>query len=431
MTLLAGHAAAQAPPPGIKEIIIDPRLGKTRIAVPDCFPRAGDEIAKTACKTITEVLRSDLRFEDLGLLPEANYGMIAAPDPDKLRFEDWKAIGAQLLVITRAQANSGELVVELRVYAVESGGQSVLAKRYADKPDKPRVFAHQAADDILGGLANIKGVARSKIAFASDRDSQKGKKTKEIYLVDYDGWNPRRVTTNRALNILPAFSPDGRMLAYISFRSNFPELMFAWIFEGRSTGFPPGSGQQLLGHSFSPDGKKIAYASNKSGNMDIWIANVDGTDARRLTTTASIDTAPFFSPTGNEIAFTSARSGTPQIWVMDTEGLNPRRVTTVGNYNDAPAWNPAKEYSEIAYTSRIEGRLFDVAVVDVSNGQVRQITAGRGSCEYPTWAPNGRHLAFSCERGGRQQLGISDRIGRTIKVLDVGPGSNSQPDWGQ
>jgi TolB protein len=116
---------------------------------------------------------------------------------------------------------------------------------------------------------------------------------------------------------------------------------------------------------------------------------------------------------------------------MDTEGLNVRRLTSVGNYNDAAAWNPSKQYAEIAYTSRLEsGGGFDIAVVDLASRQVRQITQGRGSCEYPAWAPNGRHLVFACTRGGTWQITVADREGRSLQTLSTGPGSNAQPDWG-
>jgi TolB protein len=114
---------------------------------------------------------------------------------------------------------------------------------------------------------------------------------------------------------------------------------------------------------------------------------------------------------------------------MDAVGLNVRRLTTVGNYNDAPAWSPSRQWSEIAYTSRLEGA-FEIAVVDIATGQVRQITSGRGSCEYPTWAPNGRHLAFSCNRSGTWQVAVADRLGASFQSLPVGPGNNVQPDWG-
>ena len=181
----------------------------------------------------------------------------------------------------------------------------------------------------------------------------------------------------------------------------------------------------------SPDGKKIAYSSNRAGNFDIWVANIDGTDAHNLTGTPAQDTAPCWSPSGLEIAFTSGRSGSAQLWVMDGEGLNLRRLSTVGNYNDACAWNPSREFSEIAYSSRLEDGGFEIAVVDLATGQVRQLTTGRGSCEYPSWAPNGRHLVFACNRGGTWQLAQTDRMGVKMRSIAVGPGNSQAPDWSQ
>ena len=421
--------SAQAPPPDAKIIITSE---KTTLAVPDCIPRRPDEATTEACRTITQVLRSDLRFEGLfQFVPESLFGAIPALNPDAVKFEDWKGIGAKILVVTRAEVVSGELTLEVRVHFVDSG-QSMLAKRYSGRPDNPRVFAHQASDDIMA-LTQYRGVARTRIAFTSDRDASKERRSKELYIVDYDGFNPRRVTVNGSLNILPAWSPDGRSIAYVSYRQGSPRIFLASIFEGKST--PNVSGEkgdsQAFAPAFSPDGKRIAYASNRSGSMNIWVVNTDGSGAHRLTSTTASDTAPCWSPTGQEIAFTSNRGGTPQIWLMDTEGLNVRRLTSVGNYNDAAAWNPSKQYAEIAYTSRLEsGGGFDIAVVDLASRQVRQITQGRGSCEYPAWAPNGRHLVFACNRGGTWQITVADREGRSLQTLSTGPGSNAQPDWG-
>jgi TolB protein len=421
----APSAAAQEAPP---ELIIT--RGAQRLAIPDCVPRAGDDRSREACRTVARVLQDDLRFTGLfQFVPDALLRAIPAQNPDAPNFEDWRSINAGILIVTRAVVAGQELTVEVKVHFVQTG-QSMLAKRYSGRADKPRLFAHQAADDIVA-LTQREGIARTKIVFTSDRDSAEGNRSKELYIVDYDGYNPRRLTVNRSINILPTWSPDGRSIAYVSYKHGSPVIYLASIFEGRNT---PNltrepSGRQAFAPAFSPDGKQIAFASNRGGNMDIWVADLDGTNARRVTRSPGSDIAPCWSPTGREIAFTSDRGGTPQIYVTDAEGLNVRRLTTIGNHNDSPAWNPSKEFAEIAYTSRIEGG-FQVAVVDLLTRQVRQITERMGSCEYPSWAPNGRHLVFACDRGRTWQITVSDREGRSVRTLATGPGNNTQPDWG-
>src|SRR4029078_803387 len=132
-----------------------------------------------------------------------------------------------------------------------------------------------------------RGVARTRIAFSSDRDTTAGRRvTKELYIMDYDGYNARRGNVNNSLNILPYWRPDGRALAYISYRAGVPDVFLAPIFEGKSANLTGGQGQSFA-PALSPHGKRIAYSSTRSGNSEIWVANADGSNARKLTSSAS------------------------------------------------------------------------------------------------------------------------------------------------
>ena len=441
-------AEATAPQDKPYEIVVGgPRA--TRVAIAPCPVSA--EPVRTSCGIVREVLKTDLEFEGFELISESLMRSLPPVVPKAPNYLDWKGVGAHVLVTLEATQIDRNFAIDVRSFTVD-GAASIMSRRYTGSvepanPSSFRVFAHQAADEILM-LASIQGVTRTRLVFVSDRDGLGGQAAsrarasstvpaargrKELYVSDYDGFNVRRVTVNQNISILPSWAPEAKGLIYTSYRSGTPQIFLSWIFEGRVVPnvTREGSEVQAMAPVVSPDGRRIAYSSNRAGNFDIWVANIDGSGARNLTTTPSNDTAPCWSPSGLEIGFTSARSGSPQLWVMDQEGLNVRRLSSVGNYNDACAWNPSREFAEIAYSSRLENREFEIAVIDLSTNQVRQLTTGRGSCEYPAWSPTGRHLAFSCRRGATWQIAQTDRTGSKMRVLAVGPGNNEQVDWSQ
>jgi TolB protein len=114
---------------------------------------------------------------------------------------------------------------------------------------------------------------------------------------------------------------------------------------------------------------------------------------------------------------------------MDAEGLNLARISLRGSYNAEPAWSPSTEFSEIAYASRVGGGVFDVVIHDLLTNQIRQITYQRGLNESPSWAPNGRHLAFASTRAGDPQIFTVNRDGSNIRQLTF-EGTNATPSWG-
>jgi TolB protein len=275
-------------------------------------------------------------------------------------------------------------------------------------------------------------VARTKLTFASDRDGERvggtieSRSVKEIYISDYDGANQRRVTTGRSLNIQPNWSPDARSIAYTSYRNRdgLPNIFISHIYQGLLDQFPKAP-EQSFQPSWSPDGARIAFWSTRDGNAEIYVANRDGTNVRRLTNNRGIDQSPTWSPNGTQIAFISDRTGTPQVWVMGTDGLGLRKITSE-SYADRPTWSPAP-YNEIAYTAR-NGPGFDIKVIELASGQIRQFTFGEGTNESPAWAPNGRHLAFTSTRSGKVQVFVIDRAGKNLKQV-TNVGNNEKPDW--
>jgi TolB protein len=428
-------APAPGPPlqqPSEIELSVRGVGGAPRLAVPDFLaPGASPELAEVAA-LLGEVLWNDLRFErEFDMIPRSAYRAVApATSPETVPFDQWRELGANLVLIGTVRGNASSVTVQARIYDV-STRQVTWGKEYTGPAANPRMFAHTIADE-LHQQRGLQGVARTKLAFTSDRDGERATNTvenraiKEIYIGDYDGENQRRVTVNRSLAINPAWAADGRAIAYTSYRRGYPDIFVSYIYQGKMD--QPTQGTDRIHNflpAFSPDGTKLAFMTNRDGNMEIYTVHRDGSNLRRVTRHPGNDTSPTWSPAGNQIAFTSDRSGSPQIYIVDADGLGqPRRVTSE-SWADRATWSPI--FSEIAYAGRT-GPGFDIKIVDIATQQVRVITDGIGSNESPAWAPNGRHLAFASTRAGRTHIFTVARDGQDLRQL-TRQGNNLQPSW--
>ncbi len=401
-----------------------------RYAVPDFVALTPD--AADIAKTLGQVLWDDFNFErEFYMIPRDTYSSIpAARTPEQIPFDRWRELGADGIVFGTVQRAGNELRVQIRLFSVKSRA-SVFAKEYSGSANNPRLYAHTASDEIHDQQRGLKGVARTKLAWVSDRDGVRlgdtieNRQVKEIYYGDYDGANARRVTVSRRLNLNPSWSPDARALAYTTFRPN-PDIFVSLIYQGVLQNPTKGVGTNYL-PVFSPDGRQIAFMSGRDGNPEIYAMNVDGSNLRRLTNHPAGESSPTWSPSGAQIAFTSDRTGKAQIYVMNSsDGSGLRRLTVNESEADRPTWSPAP-FNEIAYSAST-GR-YDIKVLEVSTGTVRQLTFGEGTNESPAWAPGGRHLAFTSTRsGGRTQVFTIGRDGRGLRQI-TREGNNQTPAW--
>ena len=439
-TLLASQnppAQPPATPPAQQnevQLVINSGTGSPpKYAVPDFLALSGDAETRAAAKTIAQVLWDDLDFErEFYMVPRDTYGAIpAARSVTDVPFDRWRELGAEGLVIGTVQKEGSGLKIQVRLFNVSSQ-QAVFSREYTGSAGNPRAYAHTTADEIHQQQRALRGIARTKLTFSSDRDREKVANTvenrdvKEIYIADYDGANQRRITVNRALNITPTWAPDGRSIAYTSYARGFPTLFISFIYEGRRDEPTRGSTQNWL-PSWSPDGSKIAFSSNRDGNVELYVMNRDGGGMRRLTNHPSIDTTPTWSPTGVQIAFTSDRSGGPAIYTVGSDGLNLRRVSRVQDgYCDRPTWSPAP-FNELAFVCRT-GPGYDIKIFDFATDETRQFTFGEGSNESPAYSSNGRHIAFTSTRAGKVQVFTVGRDGKNVRQV-TRVGSNFTPDW--
>ena len=422
-------AQPPAQQPSAIELVITGEPGTPpRYAVPD-FIALSPEAADIA-RTLGQVLWDDLNFErEFYLLPRDTYASVpVARTPDQIPFASWRELGADAVVFGTVQRTGENVLVQVRLFNVRSG-QSVFSKEYSGSARNPRAYAHTISDEIHQQQRGLRGVARTKLAFVSDRNRERligtteNREVKEIYISDYDGANQQRITISRQLNLNPAWSADGRALAYTQHQPT-PQILLSFVYQGilQKPTRPPDS---YFTPVFSPDGKRIAFASNRDGNNEIYVMNVDGSGLRRLTNHPAYEVAPAWNPAGTQIAFTSDRAGQPQIYLMNADGSDVRRLT-MESYADRATWSPAP-YNEIAFTARTPAG-FDIKAHDLATGQTRQLTFGEGSNESPTYSPNGRHIAFTSTRAGRVQVFTMTRDGRDVRQI-TRDGVNQTPAW--
>ncbi len=375
--------------------------------------------ADRAAREMEQVVRQDLQnsgyFQISG--PEAFQALQLTGDFAR-DLEAYRTTGVETLLIGDLRAEADKVVFEGRLFDVASG-QAILAKRYRGAIPVARRIGHTFADEVILFLTGQKGISLSSIAFTSDRTGQK-----EIWVMDYDGQNPRRITGHRSTSMSPAWSPDGESLAYTSFFNGPPGIYLAELASGRKRPIV-NSGSLNTTPTFSPDGQRVVFARSVEGNVEIFVTARSGGNLRRLTHSGAIDTNPSWSPTGGQIAFTSGRAGNPHIYLMDEEGSNQRRLTTEGDYNDGAAWNPTGDL--IAYTSRRGGR-FQIAVTNMVTQTTQILTSGPGENESPTFSPDGRKIVFVSRRSGTKQLYVVDLTGGNLRPL-TSEGNNDMPDW--
>jgi TolB protein len=432
---------AGTPPPQQPTEVTVPLVGEgglpPKLAVAPFIAASSDAETVAAARTITDVLFDDLAFERefymIGKDVTATVPKLTSLDD--VQMYRWRELNANGVVIGSVEKTASGATVRIKVLDVTSGRMS-LGKEYSGSIANPRLYAHTISDEIHQQLRSLKGVARTKLAFTSDRDAERMKgpqgdrDIKEIYLADYDGAGPKRVTVSKTLNVAPVWSPDGQALAYTSYRmgqfSVFQDIIVSLLYKGvRQTPLDGDPNKQNYLPAWSPDGSKMAFTSNRDGNPEIYVVNRDGSGLRRVTNHSAIDSTPTWNPAGTQIAWTSDRTGNPQIWFMNADGTGQRKLTSE-SWCDRPTWSP-EPFNEIAYASRT-GAGFDIKVYSFAKGEGTRVTDGIGTNESPAFAPNGRHIAFTSTRNGKQQIFTIARDGNDLRQI-TREGNNGYPNW--
>lgn len=276
--------------------------------------------------------------------------------------------------------------------------------------------AHAFVDDFLAALGR-KGVGQTKIAFKADTGA-----SSEIYIADFDGFGAQAITSEKSIVAAPAWVPGHFALCYLSYRANHPDIYHHDLSTGRLTkvAYYPGSN---ISPTPSPDGSKVAMILSKSGAVDLYVADLDGSHLRQLTKSKEDESSPCWSPDGQWICFAGKSNERRALWKVPVAGGTLVRIPTSGVSNPSePDWSPDGKW--IVFTAQMGG--FEICVVPATGGPSTPLVSG----EDPSWAPNSRTVVYAQrDRNGGRRLSLLDVPTKQTKDVSRISGSNSQPSW--
>jgi len=417
LSLVLGSAVAQE-----KNIVVT--SGSDR-AIPIAVVPFGWQGGSVLSEDMAEIIGNDMRNSGI-FQPIPKQNMISMPArPSEVIFRDWKALGAQYLLIGDIQPSGGRLQVQYAVFNVTTE-QQVMTGSVGGTPEQLRDMAHYIADQSFEKLTGIKGAFSTRLLYVTAERMSANNTRYTLQRSDYDGARAVTLLQSREPILSPRYSPDGRRIAYVSFEQKRPRIFMQHIDTGRReqiTNFEGLNGAP----AFSPDGNRLAFVLSKDGNPEVYVMDLGSRQLQRLTNHYAIDTEPFWGADGQTIYFTSDRAGKPQIYKQRLGSNNAERVTFVGNYNANPKLSADEKtlvmiHRQDGYTN------FKVAAQDLQRGNLR-LLSDTSLDESPTVAPNGTMLIYATRQQGRGVLMLVSINGRVRLPLPTAQGEVREPSW--
>jgi len=402
--------------------ISNPFLRKIPLAVPLFKNENGTAEEKRLSNSSADLLAASLEFTGYFKLLDRGAFLF---DPQKdgvltpqINFANWTVIGAELLITGLFKEVDGNITMELRLFDAFKA-RRIIGKKYTGKEADQRQMIHRFCSEVIKYLTGHRGVYGSKIAFVST-----GSGNKEIYSCAFDGYNPQQVTRNRSINLSPAWSTDGRYLAYTSYKNKKPDIFIKDLAEMQETSVNE-KGLNIT-PAWVPGKFELAATLSFSGDQEIYLLTGSGKVIKRLTSIRGIDVSPTWSPDGKKFAFVSNRAGSPQIYVQELSSGKVRRLTYEGNYNTQPNWSPQSD--KIVYASVVDGRR-NIVIMGLDGQEPLQLTHESGDNEAPSWSPDGSLIVFSSNREGPFRIYVMTAFGTDQRRLLVMTGEQTNPKW--
>ena len=338
------------------------------------------------------------------------------------QFGEWRARSADALAVgSVTRLADGRFDVRFKLWDVvkgsDLGGQS-----HAVDASELRLESHRIADFIYEKLTGEKGVFSTRIAYVTRAGRQHA-----LRVADADGVNDQVALNSSQPIISPAWSPNGKELAYVSFEKQKAVVFVHNVATGERRAIADFRGSNSA-PAWSPDGQSLAVTLSRDGGSQLFLIGRNGENPRRITNSQAIDTEARFSADGRWIYFTSDRGGGPQIYRMPAGGGNAERVTFSGGYNISAAVSP--DGRTLAYVTRA-GNAFRLMALDLSSPGAQPVPLTDSSDdEHPSFAPNGRLLIYATRMQGRIVLMTTTLDGKIKARLPSTTADLREPVWG-
>ena len=288
---------------------------------------------------------------------------------------------------------------------------------------------------------------QAQITFISHRDGNP-----EIYVMDADGDNQRRLTNHPDRDYSPSWSPDGKRIVFMSNRDGHVHVMHGWpTYEIYVMDADGGNPQNLTNDrnddrspSWSPDSKRIAFVSDRDGfrkdfviTYEIYVMDADGGNPQNLTNDRNNDRSPSWSPESKRIVFASERDGhfegevgiTSEIYVMDADGGNQQRLTENRQNDWYPVWSPDGKWIAFAADRKGDFANFEIYVMDADGGNPQNLTNDRNDDKSPSWSPDGKRIVFYSHRDGNPEIYVINVDGGNLQNLTNNLHADVSPTW--
>lgn len=351
-----------------------------------------------------------------------NSGVFQITNSNGYSFSDWQSQKIDNVVLGSSQLLLGKYKISFQLLDVYNSSK-LLDTNFSTDATKFRSAGHHISDMVYQKLTGIPGIFSTKIAYVLvQRGSTQTKYS--LLVTDVDGRNTRVLFTSHEPIMSPAWSPDGKSIAYVSFEHKRSAIYVEDVNTGKITTLSssPGiNGAPAWSHS----GRKIALVLTKTEYPKVYVLDLATNTLAQITSGWSLDTEPSWAPDDQSLLFTSNRGGTPQIYRYYFSGGRIERVTYQGDYNARAGFT--SDGKKIIMLHR-DGSGFNIAVQDLASGRVLNLT-NSGFDESPSVAPNGNMVVYATYSNGRRVLGEVS-VDRKVKlVLPSQDGEVQEPAW--